>query len=283
MTRSLAESLLISKNFDATDLAKRLTLEYFRSPDRGYGANVGEVFMKLKMENFQNPFGPAMNQFHGFGSYGNGAAMRVAPVSLFGYNFSDDKLAKYAQNCSRVTHSHPYGYNGAVLQAFAIHQGLYLTEKLDFLLYLDQLILKMDKVESGLENEEKYYTNQLKTMKKMIQAKKGKLSYSVEEIVETFGNRVSAPKSVASALYSTFKAHEQSENFDNIFVKALYSSISLGGDSDTIASMTCSIVGAMYGDIIIPEVFVKRCEESDVIIKLADELFRLIESNSNLN
>jgi len=281
MTRSVAESLLISKNFDATDLAKRFTLEYFRSPDRGYGANVAAVFCALKLEDFNEPFGPAKRQFHGTGSYGNGAAMRIAPAAMYGFNFSDHNLAKLSQNCSLITHYHPHGFNGAVFQTFAVHQALHLNENFDVLSFLDKMISKMNLVESEFDGDQKCYTNQLKTMKEMIQAKNGKLSASVEEIVETFGNRVSAPKSVASALYSAFKAHEPMEIFENIFVKALYAAISLGGDTDTIASMTCSIVGAMYGESVIPEIFIKRCEASDIMTKLADELFNRLEETDN--
>lgn len=42
-----------------------------------------DVFHALKKGNFEDPFGPAKSQFEGTGSYGNGGAMRVAPVALF--------------------------------------------------------------------------------------------------------------------------------------------------------------------------------------------------------
>lgn len=61
----------------------RYTTEYFDQPKRGYGQNVVDVFHALKKNNFEDPFGPAKDQFQGSGSYGNGGSMRVAPVALF--------------------------------------------------------------------------------------------------------------------------------------------------------------------------------------------------------
>lgn len=56
---------------------------YFNGRPRAYGANIGEVFEKLYRDAASDPFKPAREQFGGSGSYGNGGAMRVAPVALF--------------------------------------------------------------------------------------------------------------------------------------------------------------------------------------------------------
>ena len=61
-------------------------MEYFKEDFRGYGGNVIEVFHQLRDENFEDVFGPASRQFGGTGSYGNGAAMRIAPAAVYGRN-----------------------------------------------------------------------------------------------------------------------------------------------------------------------------------------------------
>ena len=54
---------------------------------RWYGANVTEVFHKVKMPQYANdPYRAASEQFHGQGSYGNGSGMRVFPVALYYHN-----------------------------------------------------------------------------------------------------------------------------------------------------------------------------------------------------
>jgi hypothetical protein len=93
--------------------------EYF-SDDRsrvglGYGVHVVQVFRKLRAQNFEDPFGPAKQQFNGEGSYGNGGAMRVAPLALFCH--SDYKeLINLVRQSAEITHTHRLGYNGTILQ-----------------------------------------------------------------------------------------------------------------------------------------------------------------------
>src|SRR5262249_952469 len=56
--------------------------------------------------------------FEGQGSYGNGAAMRVAPLG--GY-FADnlDLVVEHARRSAEVTHAHPEGIAGAIAVALA--------------------------------------------------------------------------------------------------------------------------------------------------------------------
>ena len=66
-------------------IACRMTKEFFDDPRRGYGPSIGTVFSKLKNSGFADVYGPAKEQFKGQGSCGNGSAMRISPVGLFGY------------------------------------------------------------------------------------------------------------------------------------------------------------------------------------------------------
>ena len=63
-----------------------MTNEYFSDPRRGYGPRIGTVFSKLKNSNFSDSHAPAKEQFKGEGSCGNGAAMRISPGAVIGYN-----------------------------------------------------------------------------------------------------------------------------------------------------------------------------------------------------
>jgi len=93
----------------------RFVKEYFTDPRRGYGYHVVDIFHKLRAQKFEDPFGPAKEQFDGAGSYGNGGAMRVAPLALFCH--SDYKeLVNLVQQSAEITHTHKQGYNGTILQ-----------------------------------------------------------------------------------------------------------------------------------------------------------------------
>ena len=64
----------------------RFCKEYFGEPWRGYGGSVVRIFQIWKDKGIDDPFQLAQEQFDGKGSFGNGAAMRIAPVALYGYN-----------------------------------------------------------------------------------------------------------------------------------------------------------------------------------------------------
>lgn len=73
------------------------------------------MFQKLRGTKFTEVLLPAKEQFKGQGSFGNGAAMRVAPVALFCYNHYEN-LRNMAKNQSLLTHTHKIGVDGAILQ-----------------------------------------------------------------------------------------------------------------------------------------------------------------------
>ncbi|XP_064465926.1 ADP-ribosylhydrolase ARH3-like [Ornithodoros turicata] len=282
MTRSVGQSLIDNKGFHASDLARRFTTEYYDQPKRGYGMNVVDVFHALKKNNFEDPYGPAKDQFQGKGSYGNGGAMRVAPVALFCYN-NDEKLIDLAEKQAQITHSHRNGYNGAILQCLAVYQAARSDSNipLNKAAYLDYLLEKMDAIESkGVTvlnpAEDKPYTQSLKNMKRFLCDDPQDLS--AEEVAALFGNDVSAAKSVPTAVYTFLRSQEPLSFFEteSPFVRAVVLSIAVGGDTDTIASMAGSISGAFHGIAGIPTRLQRHCEGLDNAIKMADEIYELV-------
>jgi len=65
----------------------------------------------------------AANRLYRGGSFGNGSAMRVAPVGLL-YSRNLEKLREIAYQSSSITHSHELGKEGAALQACAVALAL---------------------------------------------------------------------------------------------------------------------------------------------------------------
>lgn len=99
LTAAVADSILTGRPF-AANLRR-----FFRwYPDRGYGGSFHHWALSRKAKPY--------------GSWGNGAAMRVSPVG-FAYGDLETVLAK-AEECTAVTHSHPEGIKGAQATAAAI-------------------------------------------------------------------------------------------------------------------------------------------------------------------
>lgn len=152
MTQSVEKCLL---TYDPESYQKSLAVnfvrEYFKSPSRGYGAGVTDLFHVLKTTKFEDVLLPANQQFNGRGSFGNGAAMRVSPVALFCLNKSEDFLIDLVKKTAAVTHSNIIGVNGAILQALAIHQNLKMQSEgsIDVNDYVDKLLEKFKNIEKG--------------------------------------------------------------------------------------------------------------------------------------
>jgi ADP-ribosylglycohydrolase len=96
-----------------------LALRFARgmNPDRGYGRGAFEVLGAI-LEG--RPWrSVTKSAFRGMGSFGNGAAMRVAPLGAFFADHGLDVVARQAELSAEVTHAHPEGIAGAVAVACA--------------------------------------------------------------------------------------------------------------------------------------------------------------------
>lgn len=85
----------------------------------------------------------------GTGSFGNGGAMRVAPIALFGHTKTSDEIIEMAKQSALITHSHKQGIDGTVLQALAVHAALLMDPEhpLNTQDFISNLITKMKAIE----------------------------------------------------------------------------------------------------------------------------------------
>jgi ADP-ribosylglycohydrolase len=97
-------------------LAADFALRYKQDAYRGYGS--GMHILLSKINEGQSWQEASRNQFSGQGSFGNGAAMRVAPLGAYFADAIDD-VVEQAQRSAEVTHTHPEGIAGAIAVAVA--------------------------------------------------------------------------------------------------------------------------------------------------------------------
>lgn len=150
MTISVCRCLIDKPAVDFKHMACLFVKEYYKEPKRGYGANVVEVFDKLRRNKFEDIYKPASEQFGGSGSYGNGGAMRIVPIALYFHN-NPDGLLQAAKKATQLTHTNKLAINGALLQCFAIVQAIEAdkNDKLDVENFCSQLLLKIKKIENA--------------------------------------------------------------------------------------------------------------------------------------
>jgi poly(ADP-ribose) glycohydrolase ARH3 len=187
------------------------------------------------------------------GSYGNGAAMRVAPVGLM-YHDDPRMLRDIAYNCAGITHSHELGLEGAALQACAVALAVLADPEnssvTDFLGTL-RMFTKPGP-----------YQEKLKTVITLLET-----GASRDEVVAKLGTGGSSLESVPTAIYA-FLSHRD-------FKSAVIYAVSLGGDADTIGAMTGAIAGACYGIEGIPSQWRETVENREYIEQLAKKLWEV--------
>ena len=241
MTLCVAEWLAHESKPGGKNLIERFCHAY--EPWRHYGPGA-----RLIMESFPTARDRWMDLATAMfpqGSYGNGSAMRVAPVGLFLHNDLPG-IIETARISSAVTHSHYLAIQGAALQAVAV--ATVVRGPFDPAQFLRILNGTLSHFEALGEDTSVY-------CKALTVISKG-LSQGVPpgKIVRILGNGIKAQEAVPMAIYC-FLAHPDS------YEKAVEAAIFLGGDTDTIASMTGAISGAALGESHIPDRWLQRVAE----------------------
>ncbi len=194
-------------------------------PIRDYGGAAYGLLLGYREGRDWHVDAPAM--FGGQGSFGNGAAMRVAPVGAY---FADDlaKAREQAKRSAEVTHAHREGTDGAIAGAVAAalaaryaQEGVRPSPQQ----FIDEVIEQVAKsdVRHGLER-----------------ARKLGSGVGPEEAAKKLGSgyEVSCPDTVPFCIWAA------AVHLDN-YEEALWATVAGLGDRDT----TCAIVGgivAMY-------------------------------------
>jgi poly(ADP-ribose) glycohydrolase ARH3 len=181
------------------------------------------------------------------GSYGNGSAMRVAPVGLFLHN-DLNAILETARLSSIVTHSQYLAIQGAVLQATAIALATRGTSEVGhFIEMLGTMLSRFEQVGQDTSVYKKALARIREGIAKALPPRK---------MAVLLGNGIKAQEAVPMAIYC-YLSHRGS------FEKAVESAIFLGGDTDTIGSMTGAISGAALGEGSIPARWLLRARETD--------------------
>ncbi|RFU40838.1 ADP-ribosylglycohydrolase family protein [Actinomadura logoneensis] len=184
--------------------------------DRGYGPATNRMLRLVREGGDWREL--AAGPFDGSGSWGNGAAMRVAPLGAY---FADDpaEAARQAALSATVTHTHPEAVAGAVAVAVAAalaasgprRPGPFIDGVLEF--------VPAGTVRDGLQEARRLLT----------------LS-DAETVARVLGNG----RAVAAHDTVPFAVWAAARNLGD-FERAFWTTASAGGDVDT----TCAIVGGI--------------------------------------
>ncbi|KAB2904454.1 MAG: ADP-ribosylglycohydrolase family protein [Anaerolineae bacterium] len=213
--------------------------EHFDST-RGYGLGARALLSRIQLGAYWRSL--ASEMFGGAGSYGNGGAMRVAPIGAF---FANDlgAVVKNARLSAEITHSHLEGIAGAVAVAVAAAIAVQSREKgysPPHRAFLEQVIVHVPegKVRQGI-----------------LKAIEIGEKVEVKSAAEILGNGsfISAQDTVPFALWNAAR------HLDN-YEEAIWTTLSAGGDADTTAAIVGGIVVLYAGLDSIPQAWRERRE-----------------------
>ena len=211
-------------------------------------------------------------------SKGCGGIMRTAPVALYGAVWRDkpenenpegrisniNDVDMLAADAAEITHQHPLGWLPSALETHVIYRLLQNDNPMveDFKAYLEE----------GYETLEELYPKEKKALYELMTIIENALllvdsKASDVENIEKIGEGWVAEETLAIAIYCTVKY------FDN-FEQAMIASVNHCGDSDSTGAVTGNILGAVVGYDAIPEFFKTDLELHDVILHVADDLWR---------
>jgi len=239
LTLATLRSLVRCGGIDGADCA-RSCAELF-NPDRGYGRSAIEVLQALAGGADYTGTG---NLLFAEGSYGNGAAMRIAPVGLLCGEMAPEQMRPLVFETVRATHTHEEAIDGALVVAIAVGRLSRCRKQaeLDRVAFLHLLAAHCRTM----------------TMRSRILLAAILLDEEIAEpeLVNQLGNGVRALESVPIALYAAMKYADDPE-------QALVRAVGYGGDADTIAAMTGAVVGALNGANAFPDRWHKGLERGE--------------------
>ena len=241
MALAIAEVLGEFGRIEQDRLAAVFARRFDAEPTRGYGSGTMKLLHEVVQGGDWRQVSAAL--FGGVGSFGNGGAMRVAPVGAY---FAADlaRAAAEARASAEVTHGHVEGQAGAIAVAIAAAwawnwQEAGRTEPRETML----------RVAAD-------FTPESQTRAGIIRAMDLPLECWEHEAANALGNGalISAPDTVPFCLWCA-AAH-----LDD-FQEAMWVALRVGGDIDTNCAIIGGIVALAVGRAGLPDDWL-RCRES---------------------
>ena len=239
MAIGLFEQLDAAGEIDEGRLAWRFASRFRADPERGYGRMARHILREIGAG---VPWREAASgAFGGSGSFGNGAAMRVAPLGAY---FADDpaRITEAAGRSARVTHWHREGIAGAIAVAQAVGAAVRARSREQADAEITDGIW-----ESVLRNTpEGVVFDRLKIARNL----NGAPGSAARELGN--GAEISVQDTVPFCIWNAARCIGNFEG-EATYREALLSTVEVDGDCDTNAAIVGGIVAGRLGPAGIPE------------------------------
>jgi ADP-ribosylglycohydrolase len=242
MALSIVRVLFDHDRIDQNVLAERFATRM--QPRRGYGLGTFHILTGVQRGSHWRSLSRSF--FGDPGSFGNGAAMRVAPLGAY---FADDpleRITEQARLASEITHAHPEGIAGgiavavaAALAAQASGSGVPLGKP-----FIESV---RDATPQGTTREFIDEALSLPDVASPLDAAR----------VLGNGSDITAPDTVPFCLWVCSR-------FSNDFVEAMWNTVAALGDRDTMCAIVGGIISCQTGRQAIPDEWFDRREPLEI-------------------
>ncbi len=232
MALGVVEILEQHDRIDQDALALNFAQRYVDEPNRGYGPAQHDLLRAIhRGHSWQEK---TRNLFNGAGSFGNGGAMRAAPVGAY---FADDmsQVVEQAGLSAEVTHAHSDGQAGAIAVAVAAAWAWNWSQG-------GKVAGRTDLLRTALE-----LTPQGATRHGIELA----LKFPFEEWEFDVANALGNGSDVTSADTVPFCLWVAARHLDS-YPEALWTAIRVHGDIDTNCAIIGGVVAMSHGESGIP-------------------------------
>ncbi|MFF5260066.1 ADP-ribosylglycohydrolase family protein [Actinomadura viridis] len=204
--------------------------------DRGYGPSTGRLLRLVREGGDWRVL--AREAFGGQGSWGNGAAMRVAPLGAW-YAGDPEEAARQAERSAVVTHPHPEAVAGAIAVAVAAALAA-ATARPAPGVFLDGVLEHVPEgtVRAGIAEARRLLTVR---------------DPGTAAAVLGNGRQVAAHDTVPFTLWAVARHLDDYET-------AFWTTAAAGGDIDTTCAIAGGIVAARVGAEGLPAAWLEACE-----------------------
>jgi len=197
------------------------------------------------------------------GSYGNGAAMRIAPIGLLYGTAPPAALRQKVTAAVSATHVHPEAIEGAVLLARTIGRARDLAPNEAG--SLRQIIPELQNL-----CRHAALAQHMRLVEQLLHQQA-----TMEAAQYQLGSGVRTLESVPFAIFLSLQNATAP-------LEGLLAAANAGGDTDTVAAMAGAVLGALHGDAIFPADWLDLLERGEEglegLLEAAHGLYRLFSS-----
>ena len=243
------DSFINCKGWDYEDIMNNFYawLNEAKYTSRGITFDVGTTCLRAVKNYYYNGTLPVESGLDDMRSNGNGSLMRILPIAYYCYykKLNNEEVYKLVKDISSLTHRHEISILGCYI----------------YVLYVMKLLDNKDMYKAYEEIKKEDYSRfskeSLKYYKRIIDA----------DIFENSEDDIKSSGYVVDSLEASFWSLLNTDNYKDSIITA----VNLGGDTDTIAAITGSMSGIIYGIESFPKDWLEALARRDYIVELCNK------------